>query len=63
MNMKISIITITYNSAKTLPNTLQSVLSQTYPYIEHIIVDGASKDGTRELIETYAKEVQKDKEQ
>ena len=61
MNMKISIITITYNSAKTLPNTLQSVLSQTYPHIEHIIVDGDSTDGTRELIEAYAKEVQKGK--
>lgn len=63
MNMKISIITITYNSAKTLPNTLQSVLSQTYPHIEHIIVDGASKDGTKELIEAYAKKVQKDKDE
>ena len=63
MNMKISIITITYNSAKTLPNTLQSVLSQTYPYIEHIIVDGASKDGTKELIEAYAKEVQNGKDE
>lgn len=63
MNMKISIITITYNSAKTLPNTLQSVLSQTYPHIEHIIVDGASTDGTQELIETYAKEVQKGKDE
>ena len=62
MNMKISIITITYNSAKTLPNTLQSVLSQTYPHIEHIIVDGDSTDGTRELIETYAKKVQKEDE-
>ena len=63
MNMKISIITITYNSAKTLPNTFQSVLSQTYPHIEHIIVDGDSTDGTRELIETYAKKVQKEDEQ
>ena len=63
MNMKISIITITYNSAKTLPNTLQSVLSQTYPHIEHIIVDGASKDGTKELIEAYAKEVQNGKDE
>ena len=61
--MKISIITITYNSAKTLPNTLQSVLSQTYPHIEHIIVDGDSTDGTKELIEAYAKEVQKGKDE
>lgn len=52
--MKISIITITYNSAKSLPRALQSVQSQTYKDIEHIIVDGASTDGTKELIEDYA---------
>ena len=52
--MKISIITITYNSAKTISRALESVQSQTYPNIEHVIVDGASTDGTRELIETYA---------
>ena len=53
--MKISIITITYNSAKTVQRALDSVQSQTYKDIEHIIVDGASTDGTKELIETYAK--------
>ena len=53
--MKISIITITYNSAKTLPRALASVLGQTYSDIEHIIVDGASTDGTLELIQSYAK--------
>lgn len=53
--MKISIITITYNSAKTIQRALESVQSQTYRDIEHVIVDGASKDGTRELIEAYAK--------
>ena len=52
--MKISIITITYNSAKTLPRALESVQSQTYNDIEHVLVDGASTDGTRELIEAYA---------
>lgn len=52
--MKISIITITYNSLKTLPRALESVQSQTYPDIEHIIIDGASTDGTREMIEAYA---------
>ena len=53
--MKISIITITFNSAKTLLRALESVQSQTYKDIEHVIVDGASTDGTRELIEAYAK--------
>lgn len=61
--MKISIITITFNSAKTLPRALQSVQSQTYDNIEHIIVDGASTDGTCRLIEEYAKNVQKGKGQ
>ena len=52
--MKISIITITYNSAKSLPRALESVQSQKYDDIEHIIVDGASTDGTREIVEAYA---------
>lgn len=52
--MKISVITITYNSAKTLQATLESVQSQTYSDIEHIIVDGASTDGTLAVIKAYA---------
>lgn len=52
--MKISIITITFNSTKTLMRALESVHSQTYREIEHVIVDGASDDGTRELIAAYA---------
>lgn len=51
--MKISIITITYNSEKTLADTIQSVLNQTYPNIEYIIVDGASKDNTVSIIKEY----------
>jgi glycosyltransferase involved in cell wall biosynthesis len=51
--MKISIITITYNSAETVEDTIQSVLSQDYPNIEYIIVDGASKDGTMDIINRY----------
>ena len=53
--MKISIITITYNSAKTLPRALESVRQQKYDDIEHIIVDGASTDGTVEIIKNYSK--------
>jgi len=48
--MKISIITPTYNSGKTLRDTLESVLKQTYTNYEHIIVDGASKDNTIQII-------------
>lgn len=51
--MKISIITVTYNSEKTLKDTLESVLKQTYTNYEHIIVDGLSKDNTMKLIKEY----------
>lgn len=51
--MKISIITVTYNSAKTLKETLESVLKQTYTNYEHIIVDGLSKDNTIEIVKEY----------
>ena len=54
--MKISIITITFNSAKTLQRTFASVQSQTYKDIEHVIVDGASSDGTVDMIKAYAAE-------
>lgn len=48
--MKISIITATYNSGRTLRDTMESVLSQTYPDIEHIIIDGNSKDNTMDVV-------------
>lgn len=51
--MKISIITITYNSEKTLTDTLESVLAQTYKEIEYIVVDGASKDRTMDIVKKY----------
>jgi len=44
--MKISIITVTYNSEKTIGDCLQSVASQTYKNIEYIIIDGGSTDKT-----------------
>lgn len=51
--MKISLITVTYNSSKTLSFTIQSVLNQIYSDIEYIIVDGASKDNTLSIIKEY----------
>lgn len=48
--MKISIITATYNSGKTVRDTMSSVLRQTYPNFEHIIVDGNSKDNTMDIV-------------
>ena len=51
--MKISILTICYNRVKTIEETIQSVLSQGYPNIEYILIDGASTDGTQAVIEKY----------
>lgn len=53
--MKISIITASYNSVKTLGETMESVLSQTYADWEYIVVDGGSMDGTVDLIKKYEK--------
>ncbi|MFH0233949.1 glycosyltransferase family 2 protein [Vibrio diabolicus] len=55
--MKVSIITATYNSAETILSTLQSLESQTYPNIEYIIVDGASKDNTLDVIKANCSRV------
>ena len=51
--LKLSIITINYNNAEGLRKTLASVAAQTYPNIEHIIVDGNSTDGSVEVIREY----------
>ena len=51
--MIVSIITACYNSVSTLELAIQSVLSQTYANIEYIIIDGASSDGTNEILEKY----------
>lgn len=48
--MKLSLITINFNNAEGLRKTLVSVASQTYPHIEHIIVDGGSSDRSAEII-------------
>lgn len=51
--MKISIITTTFNSADTIRDTMESVLSQTHTDFEHIIIDGGSKDDTIDIIQEY----------
>jgi glycosyltransferase involved in cell wall biosynthesis len=56
-NIKISIITVTWNCAKTLPDCLASVASQNYANREHIIVDGESTDGTIEVINQHIDQI------
>ena len=55
--MKVSIITVCLNSVATIEQTIQSVLSQTYKNIEYIVIDGASCDGTCEIIEKYKQKI------
>lgn len=48
-----SIITVSYNSAATIRDTIESVLAQDHPHIEYIVVDGASKDATMDIVREY----------
>ena len=51
--MTITYVTVTYNAADVLQRTLDSVLAQDYPNIVHLIIDGASTDGTQEMVNDY----------
>ena len=57
--MKISIITVCYNSAETIGATLRSVREQNHPDIEHIVIDGGSADATLEVIAVEGSNVRK----
>lgn len=56
-SIKISVVTATWNCAKTLPNCLASIAEQSYPNREHVIVDGASTDGTIGVINEHIDQV------
>lgn len=53
----ISVITVSYNAVATIEQTILSVINQTYPNIEYIIIDGGSKDGTIDIIRKYADQI------
>ena len=55
--LKISIITVSFNSEETIKHTIESVLSQTYTNIEYIIIDAASTDNTVSIIKSYADKI------
>jgi glycosyltransferase involved in cell wall biosynthesis len=50
---RVSIITVCFNSARTIRDAIESVLSQDYPDIEHVVIDGGSVDGTVQMLEEY----------
>ena len=52
MNIKFTVITVCYNASATIRETIASVLGQTYPELEYIVVDGKSTDGTVEVLES-----------
>lgn len=53
----ISIVTVSYNAVSTIEQTILSVINQTYPHIEYIIIDGGSTDGTVDIIKKYADKI------
>jgi glycosyltransferase involved in cell wall biosynthesis len=57
--LKISIITITYNSEKTVEDTIKSVVSQDFPNVEYLIIDGLSKDKTLQVVNKYSAYIDK----
>jgi len=56
-NLKISIITVVYNNKETIKDAIDSVLSQTYKNIDYIVVDGASSDGTVEIVQSCGEKI------
>lgn len=52
-NPQISVVTVSYNTRNCIEKTILSVINQTYPHIEYLIIDGGSTDGTQEIVQRY----------
>lgn len=59
MKLKVTLITVSFNSIETIRDTIESVLSQTYKDIEYIIIDGGSTDGTLKIVSEYGNRISK----
>ena len=55
--MKISVITVCYNSEKTIEHTIKSVINQTHKDIEHLVIDGKSSDKTMDVVNAYSDKI------
>ena len=55
--MKVTIITVVYNGAKTVRHCIESVLGQDFPDIEYIVIDGGSTDGTQEIVREFGSKI------
>jgi glycosyltransferase involved in cell wall biosynthesis len=55
--IKISVVTAVYNRCETVSQSLDSIFSQTYPFVESVVIDGGSVDGTLELIKNYRSKI------